>query len=570
MRTIHALAAAAGTDRGLQREVNEDRCHSDAARGVFAVIDGMGGQAAGGKAADVALAMVRTRLERETGPTADRVREAIAIANNEIHRLASMRPEWTGMACVLTVAVVEDGRATIGHVGDTRLYKFRNDRIEKITHDHSPVGEREDSNQLSESEAMRHPRRNEVYRDVGSEPHQPDDPEFVDLHQIPFESDAALLLCSDGLSDLVRAASIDRIVKQFAGDPQAVVRALLEAANDAGGRDNISAVYVEGERFAPRWLRPDAEPRPSSAEGTGEATRSGAAGGGATTGALPETLTIRRQLVRIAIIVLLIVVIGIALIRAGVLPPPGSDAPPVIPGGVIAAGEVVHPAESIAEAIQRARPGSQVVVEPGEYREQLYLRENVRVISRVPRGATIRLPATASELEPAVVAAGLSTAELVGFRIIGDAATPLGVGLHVMDSALTIVDVEISGATTVAIDFSDGSSGVVVGSDIRDNPGAALAIRAGASPRIAHNAFVRNGLSEHAPTAVIVEPGSAPVFHSNVFQGMSASAFVTLGEHALQAMKRDNWFVGPSTAPRAGLPAPRSSPPRVSGPRPGR
>ncbi len=95
-----------------------------------------------------------------------------------------MRPEWHGMACVLTVAVVEDGRAIVGHVGDTRLYKLRNGRIEKATRDHSPVGEREDAHELSEVEAMRHPRRNEVYRDVGSEPHDALDPDFIDLHEI--------------------------------------------------------------------------------------------------------------------------------------------------------------------------------------------------------------------------------------------------------------------------------------------------------------------------------------------------------------------------------------------------
>jgi serine/threonine protein phosphatase PrpC len=578
MRIINALTAAAGTDPGLQREVNEDRSHCDPARGVFAVIDGMGGQAAGGKAADVALAMLRTRLERETGPTAERVREAITIANNEIHRLASMRPEWHGMACVLTVAVVEDGRATIGHVGDTRLYKVRNDRIEKITHDHSPVGEREDSKELSESEAMRHPRRNEVYRDVGSDPHQPDDPEFVDLQQIPFEADAALLICSDGLSDLVRAASIDRIVRQFAGDPQAVVRALVEAANDAGGRDNITVVYVEGERFAATALRPGAggdDLRPfrrawgrEETEVTGT-TRPGAAGGEAGAPGAPEPTSRRRLVVRIAIVVLLLAVIGIALIRAGVLPP-RAEIPSVNPGVNIADGEVVQPTESIADAIQRAKPGSQVVVEPGEYREQLHLRSGVRVVSRVPRGATIRLPVTASELEPAVVANGLSTAELVGFRIVGDAATPLGVGLLVMNSALSIVDVEITGATTVAIDFSAGSAGVLVGSEIRDNPGAALAIRDRASPRIAHTAFIRNGMSEHAPASVIIEPGAAPLFHRNVFQGLTPDVFRALGDRSLQAIRDDNWFVGPSTALGTGRHGPRSSPPTASSPRPGR
>ena len=89
-------------------------------------------------------------------------------------------------------------------------------RIEKITRDHSPIGEREDAKELSEVEAMRHPRRNEVYRDVGSEPHAPGDAEFVDVQEIPFEPDAALLLCSDGLSDLVDSTSILRTVRQLA------------------------------------------------------------------------------------------------------------------------------------------------------------------------------------------------------------------------------------------------------------------------------------------------------------------------------------------------------------------
>src|SRR5882672_1525116 len=229
MQTITTLTAAGDTDPGFQREVNEDRFHVDVTRGLFVLVDGIGGQAAGGKAADVALTMLRTRLERETGPTADRVREAITIANNEIHRLASSRPEWMGMACVLTVAVVGDEVATVGHVGDTRLYKLRDDRIEKVTRDHSPVGEREDSNELSELEAMHHPRRNEVYRDVGSDPHQPDDPDFIDVCEIAFEPDAALLLCSDGLTDLVDSSALYDIIRRFAGQPDLVVKELIGA-----------------------------------------------------------------------------------------------------------------------------------------------------------------------------------------------------------------------------------------------------------------------------------------------------------------------------------------------------
>ena len=91
VRAPSTLRAAGDTNPGLHREVNEDRVHVDVPRGLFMVIDGVGGQAAGGKAADIALTMLRTRLERETGAVVDRVREAIAIANNEIHRSARSR-----------------------------------------------------------------------------------------------------------------------------------------------------------------------------------------------------------------------------------------------------------------------------------------------------------------------------------------------------------------------------------------------------------------------------------------------------------------------------------------------
>src|SRR4051812_5493844 len=265
MEVQTTLRAAGATHPGLQRETNEDRYHYDPARGLFIVIDGVGGQAAGEKAAEIALGLVRTRLERETGAVEDRVREAIGLANDEIHRLASLHPEWTGMACVLTIAVITGGDVVVGHVGDTRLYRLRGGDIEKLTRDHSPVGEREDAGQLSEHDAMRHPRRNEVYRDVGSEPHTPDEAGFIDVMRRPFEADAALLLCSDGLTDMVPAEVILDTVRDFAGHPYEVVRALIDAANAAGGKDNVTAVYVEGPRFAAgddtRDLRPTREAR---------------------------------------------------------------------------------------------------------------------------------------------------------------------------------------------------------------------------------------------------------------------------------------------------------------------
>src|SRR5579872_2038187 len=234
------LRCAGASDPGKMRRNNEDALHLDPERGIFLVVDGIGGQAAGEKAAEIAVDRVRKRLERQTGTVEQRIREAVAMANNEILSAARSNSEWQGMACVLTVAVLENGSAVVGHVGDSRLYQIRRGEIRKITHDHSPVGEREDSQELTEAEAMKHPRRNEVFRDVGSEEHTPDDPDFIEVRRIPFEPDSALVLCSDGLSDQVASAEIREAVERNAGDPRKAVRELIEAANRAGGKDNVT------------------------------------------------------------------------------------------------------------------------------------------------------------------------------------------------------------------------------------------------------------------------------------------------------------------------------------------
>jgi hypothetical protein len=203
---------------------------------------------------------------------------------------------------------------------------------------------------------------------------------------------------------------------------------------------------------------------------------------------------------------------------------------------------VVRPTESIAAALRRAQAGSQVIVEPGEYRETVVLMNGVRLVSRVSRGATIRLPGSASERDAAVVAANVSGAEFVGFRIVGDAATPLGTGLRVNDAELSVIDVEITGAVNVAIDLDDMARVSLAASDIHDNPGAALAIRSGAAARIAHNVFARNGASQRVSAPLIVEDHAAPTFSGNVFHGIGPNLFGALGEAARIALVRDNWF----------------------------
>jgi serine/threonine protein phosphatase PrpC len=246
------LSTGAATDTGLLREHNEDRYYLDPERGIFLVADGVGGQTAGELAAQIAVETVRECLAESTAPADDRVRNAITQANNRIFQRAQDDADLAGMACVLTLALVEDGRVTIGHVGDSRLYLIWNGAIRKLTSDHSPVGEGEDAGELTEAEAMLHPRRNEVFRDVGSRLREPGDREFIEIRECRFRSDAALLLCSDGLTDQLTAAQVRDIVERYDGDAARTAASLVEAANEAGGKDNITALFVAGPRFCNR------------------------------------------------------------------------------------------------------------------------------------------------------------------------------------------------------------------------------------------------------------------------------------------------------------------------------
>jgi len=347
---------------------------------------------------------------------------------------------------------------------------------------------------------------------------------------VPFESDSALLLCSDGLTDLVDSVSIAKTVSRCAGDPEVVVRELIAAANAAGGKDNVTAVYIEGEQFAASGFgRGTIESRSAAASAASDEPR--------------ERGSMSQSVARFAMILLgIIVTAAVSLwqfgwtyddLRGLVFAASGQS----VTQRTVAAGE------SISEALRAAPPGSEVVVEPGEYREQVSLVSGVRLRSLVPGGAVIRLPAAVPDTaeEPAVLARNVSGAEIVNFRISGDAATPLPVGILVQNSTVSIVHVEISGATRVALEFAGGGASTLMASDIRDNPGAALVVRDGAAPRVANNSFARNGRSDRVMAAVIVQRAT-PVFINNVFAGMSAASFTGLDGAAVGALRRDNWF----------------------------
>ena len=551
------LAAAAASHTGLRRENNEDRHHCDPERGLFMVIDGVGGQAAGERAAEAALRQIRARLDRETGAPEEQLREAITLANNEVFRLAQSQPEWTGMACVLTVAIVRGGRLVAGHVGDTRLYVFRDGRVQKVTHDHSPIGEREDNGEIGEREAMEHPRRNEVYRDVGYEPHSPTDERFIEIADVPFDDESALLLCSDGLSDLVASAAVARIVYDNADDPERVVKRLVEAANSQGGKDNVTAVFAAGAGFAKAARRHAGSDRQPSPPVDGWKTGNGAPAASAQRrrAPMPKWVTVAAAVVAgcalgagLGYLALTRIDDAIEWTLEGHRPEAWARTWTV---GYDAAAQF----STIADALARARPGDTIEVGPGEYRAPLTLRPGIAIVSTKRHEAILR-PATGAALGAAVRVPAGADGRLSGFRIAGDAEHPLGVGIRVGECQAEIDDVEISGAIEAGIVLEKGARAVVRGSYIHDSVGPGIVVRAGGSPQLLHNTVTANGKVAGGPVAGIeLEAGAVPVLFGNIVRGNGDDQIAGLPPERRADVARDN-IVGPPPAPPP--PAPRA------------
>jgi serine/threonine protein phosphatase PrpC len=467
--------SAGQSDQGPVRSNNEDRVYMDDARGVYLVVDGMGGHLAGEHAAEIAVERIRGRLERQTGTPEQRIREAITLANNGIFEAAEAKPDWHGMAAVLTLAVIDGNRVRVGHVGDSRLYKIRNGVITKITHDHSPVGEREDSGELTENEAMVHPRRNEVYRDVGSIERTPDDPDFIEMIEIPYEPDSALLLCSDGLSDAIPSTEILRIVERNAADRRRAVTELIEAAAKKG-KDNISAILVVGERFASALAR-------SSEEDTARLHP-----------VQSETPWYRSPVLWLAAGLIL----GAAAASAYFLfflhrlePAP------------VERTTLVGPPTSLQDVLAKAKPGSTLEVTAGTYTGPVTLKDGVDLIARPAYEAVILGPVTAS---------GIHRARIEGFRIREG-------GLHVDNSDIVIERDEITDSRGPAVEFTGDSRGAVVGCSIHNNAGPSISVAESSAPSIE-----RNLLFDNAGPGLVIHSQFSPMVTGNVLYGNGAEA----------------------------------------------
>jgi protein phosphatase len=258
------LEAAARTHPGLARAHNEDAAICAPERGLFAVIDGMGGEAAG----EVASGMVQQRLLL-WDPEATTLREALHEAGEAIVARAAAEPALNGMGCVATAVQVGHRGLQIAHAGDTRAYLARGSGVQQLTRDHTVVAAERDRLGLTEAEGRNLPGQHRVTRDLGGQHHP--DASWIDTAGAPFEPGDLLLLCSDGLHDLVSDEEILGQLKAARGEGramEALADALIDLALARGGHDNVTVVCVRahhpldadpaptGRGQLPRWLLP--------------------------------------------------------------------------------------------------------------------------------------------------------------------------------------------------------------------------------------------------------------------------------------------------------------------------
>lgn len=228
------LVAAAATDVGRVREGNEDSFLHDERLGIYAVADGMGGHQAGEVASATAIEALRAAVA-----SGARVTDAVTLANTAVVDKAEANPSMQGMGTTMTAAVEVEGGLRIGHVGDSRCYVLRDGILARVTDDHSLVEELVREGRITLEQAAVHPQRSVITRALGIETE-------VEVDDVALELTGGdrVLLCSDGLSGMLRDTDISAILRR-AEPPEAACGALIAAANESGGEDNITVVVID-------------------------------------------------------------------------------------------------------------------------------------------------------------------------------------------------------------------------------------------------------------------------------------------------------------------------------------
>jgi serine/threonine protein phosphatase PrpC len=247
------LQTFAQTDTGRVRDHNEDSVGSDPETGLFVLADGMGGYNAGEVASGIAvktvMGLVRDACSVQALELADSatgksrpaiiLRDAVLRANKLIHQTSKTQVQCEGMGTTVVACLFHDNRVSIAHVGDSRIYRLRGDQFTQLTQDHSLLQELVARGFYTPEEAARSTNKNYVTRALGVDPTVE-----VDIQDYPAEPGDCLLLCSDGLSDMVADEDMQLTLQTFGHDLAVAGRQLVKLANEHGGRDNISVMLV--------------------------------------------------------------------------------------------------------------------------------------------------------------------------------------------------------------------------------------------------------------------------------------------------------------------------------------
>jgi protein phosphatase len=248
----------AGTDTGRQRRANEDSLLARAP--LFVVADGMGGARAGEVASRIAVEMFAPGIGDPTEPEAA-LATLVRDANARIYERSHRHADQAGMGTTLTALYVGAGTVSIAHVGDSRAYRLRGHELQRLTDDHSLVDELIREGRLTPEEAVEHPQRSVITRALG-----PESAVDVDTLSVDARAGDVFLLCSDGLTTMVGEDEIERVLSEHAR-LRDIGEALIAAANEAGGRDNISVVLVRVEEVSARLADERAPLAPGDADG---------------------------------------------------------------------------------------------------------------------------------------------------------------------------------------------------------------------------------------------------------------------------------------------------------------
>lgn len=241
---------AAGTDKGMHRELNEDCFNiisgNDGVPEVFVIADGMGGHNSGEIASKAAVDYISSAISSSPGRFApdsgisDEIKKLMAETNRNVHEKSFELPQNNGMGTTMTVAMAVGGVMYIGHIGDSRLYLIRDNSISQLTTDHSYIEEMIRNGSMTREEAKSHPRKHVITRALGCTPEVE-----ADTYNCGMEAGDIYILCTDGLTNMLGEEEIMELAA--ANPPDAACEALVKRANDNGGEDNITVIVIKNE-----------------------------------------------------------------------------------------------------------------------------------------------------------------------------------------------------------------------------------------------------------------------------------------------------------------------------------